>query len=77
MTSAIVTVLLSLIEGARRIGCYDDIWRTMDLAMLELRSIRETFRDAKVEHQLGSPERIAALKVFRKDIERVIAMPGL
>ncbi|MGE7418686.1 hypothetical protein [Methylobacterium tarhaniae] len=72
--SAIITVLLSLTEGVRRIGRYDDIWRTMDLAMMELRSVREVFRDAKVEHQIGSPERIAALKLFRKEADRVIAM---
>lgn len=71
--SAIVTVLLSLTEGARRVGRYDDIWRTMDLAMMELRSAREVFRDAKVEYQIGSPERITALKLFRKEADRVIA----
>lgn len=74
IVSAIVTLLLSLTEGARRIGRYDDIWRTMDLAMIELRSVREVFRDAKVEYQIGSPERIAALKLFRKEADRVIAM---
>lgn len=77
IVSAVVTLLLSLAEGARRIGRYDDIWRTMDLALLELRSAREIFRDAKVEHQLGSPERIAALKKFRKETERVVAMAVL
>jgi hypothetical protein len=70
--SAGLTVLLAITEGFRRIGRYEERWRTLDNAMLELRSSRETFRDARIEHALGTPERIAAYKALRGETDRIL-----
>ncbi len=70
--SIIVGLMIAVSEALRRLWRPETRWKSRALAVQEIVSAREAFRDEAIPLEVGSPEWVTAFKIYRLRYEAVL-----